>query len=82
VVYAPVAIDTAAAPGEGDIAYMLPFELVMLDGVLGGTLNNTSQVVKKFTLDYTSPLAQVILESESGDDECILAIRIDKTEGK
>ena len=61
-----IASDPDAAPGEGTAIFMLPRELVMLDGILGGNLNNPTVVGKNFVLDYTSPLAWVILESESG----------------
>ena len=57
---------TDATPGGGTVSFKLPRELVELDGELNGNLNNTSVIEKNFVLDYTSPLALVIMESESG----------------
>ena len=61
-----IAIEQDLITDFGTAVYMLPRELVMLDGTLGGNLNQTSVVEKNFVLDYASPLAWVILESESG----------------
>jgi len=61
-----IVIDPDAAPDQGKVIYKLPPELIAFDGQLNGNLNQTSVIVKSFVLDYASPLAWVILESESG----------------